>query len=133
MLLRPVAPTTTTSTVPAPWAGALTLSRTGDSTMKRTADEAPKSTAEIPSKPRPTTTTQLPPAVGPRRGLTLLTTGGSMTAATGPGTAAGWPVTVVPVAAGADWSGAARPGAAEPGTAALAAKVPPGLLGLLTN
>ena len=66
---------TWTSVRPAAWAGAVTVIWLSVSTVKVVAAVPPKVTAVVPVKPEPVMTTDVPPAIGPRFGLTLVIAG----------------------------------------------------------
>ncbi len=66
---------TETSTVPTDPAGEVAVICVGPSTMNDEAAATPKATAVAPVKPVPVTTTDVPPALSPEPGDTLLTTG----------------------------------------------------------
>jgi hypothetical protein len=64
---------TVTSTVPADWAGEVAVIEVAELTVKLVAATDPKLTAVAPVKLVPVMVTDVPPAVIPRLGLTLVT------------------------------------------------------------
>ena len=76
--LVPPAVVTVTSTVPAPSAGEVAVIDVALLTVKPAAAVPPKLTAVAPVKPVPVIVTDVPPAVVPLFGLTLVTVGAAM-------------------------------------------------------
>jgi hypothetical protein len=75
---EPPAVVTTTSTVPAAWAGVVAVIEVGPFTVKLVAAVPPKVTAVVPLKLVPVIVTLVPPSVGPLFGETEVTVGAAM-------------------------------------------------------
>ena len=75
MALVALGVTTVTSMAPAVPAGEVAVSEVGEVTESEVAGTEPKSTALAPVNPVPVMVTEVPPARGPDRGLSKLTTG----------------------------------------------------------
>src|SRR6478735_5284050 len=76
--LVPPVVVTVMSTVPAAWAGDVAVIDVALLTVNVVAAVAPKLTAVAPVNPVPVMVTDVPPAVGPELGLTLVTVGAPM-------------------------------------------------------